>query len=126
MPDLAAQEGHLGQNRNKLRGPQAPRDRSLQWMAPRKNRHRAAASANGSPQSSDGQASIYSAMTVSQFRAAVRHSRHVRILRVAIPLTTVVVFLSGVAFTVLMKPLRVLSDGDMDHQRQPHGGRRLR
>jgi hypothetical protein len=43
------------------------------------------------------------------FRAAVRHSRHVRILRVAVPLTTVVVFLSGVAFTVLMKPLRVLS-----------------
>jgi len=52
-------------------------------------------------------------MTVSQFRAAVRHSRHVRILRVAIPLTTVVVFLSGVAFTVLMKPLRVLSDVDV-------------
>ncbi len=47
------------------------------------------------------------------FRAAVRHSRHVRILRVAVPLTTVVVFLSGVAFTVLMKPLRVLSDVDV-------------
>ena len=47
------------------------------------------------------------------FRAAVRHSRHVRILRVAVPPTTVVVFLSGVAFTVLMKPLRVLSDVDV-------------
>ena len=43
------------------------------------------------------------------FRAAVRHSKHVRILRVAVPLTTVAVFLSGVAFTVLIKPLRVLS-----------------
>src|SRR5258708_25804288 len=51
--------------------------------------------------------------TARAFRAAVRHSRHVRILRVAIPLTTVVVFLSGVAFTVLMKPLRVLSDVDV-------------
>jgi lipopolysaccharide export system protein LptC len=34
-------------------------------------------------------------------------------LRVAVPLTTVVVFLSGVAFTVLMKPLRLLSDVDV-------------
>src|SRR5262249_27661996 len=43
------------------------------------------------------------------FRAAVRHSKHVRILRVAVPLTTVAVFLSGVALTVLGKPWRVPS-----------------
>src|SRR5262249_57396327 len=48
------------------------------------------------------------------FRAAVRHSRHVRILRVAVPLTAVAVFLSGVAFTVLMKPLRALSGMPVD------------
>ncbi len=35
--------------------------------------------------------------TARAFRAAVRHSRHVRILRVAVPLTTAAVFLSGVA-----------------------------
>src|SRR5215475_8463483 len=48
------------------------------------------------------------------FRAAVRHSKHVRILRVAVPLTTVAVFFSGVAFTVLVKPLRVLSGMPVD------------
>src|SRR5207247_7228203 len=48
------------------------------------------------------------------FRAAVRHSRHVRILRVAVPLTAVVVLVSGVAFTVLLKPLRVLSGMPVD------------
>src|SRR5258708_12137998 len=47
--------------------------------------------------------------TARAFRAAVRHSRHVRILRAAVPLTTAPVFLSGVAFTVLMKPWRPLS-----------------
>src|SRR5262249_19138389 len=48
------------------------------------------------------------------FRAAVRHSRHVRILRVAVPVTAVAVFLSGVASTVLMKPLRALSGLPVD------------
>ena len=48
------------------------------------------------------------------FRAAARHSRHVRILRVAVPVTAVAVFLSGVAFTVLMKPLRALSGLPVD------------
>src|SRR5215468_9779439 len=48
------------------------------------------------------------------FRAAVRHSKHVRILRLAVPLTTVAVFLSGVALTVLVKPLRVLSGMPVD------------
>src|SRR5260221_10489565 len=47
--------------------------------------------------------------TARAFRAAGRHSRHVPILRVAVPLTTAAGFLSGVAFTVLMKPLRALS-----------------
>src|SRR5262250_3102963 len=48
------------------------------------------------------------------FRAAVRHSKHVRILRLAVPVTAVAVFLSGVAFTVLMKPLRALSGLPVD------------
>src|SRR5262245_62473828 len=52
--------------------------------------------------------------TARAFRAAVRHSRHVRILRIAVPLTTAAVFLSGVAFTVLMKPLRALSGLPVD------------
>src|SRR5205807_7704888 len=52
--------------------------------------------------------------TTRAFRAAVRHSRHVRILRIAVPLTTAAVFLSGVAFTVLVKPLRALSGLPVD------------
>jgi lipopolysaccharide export system protein LptC len=48
------------------------------------------------------------------FRAAVRHSRYVRILRVAIPLGVVVVLLGGTAFTVLLKPLRALSGVPVD------------
>jgi lipopolysaccharide export system protein LptC len=52
--------------------------------------------------------------TARAFRAAVRHSRHVRVLRIAVPLTTAAVFLSGVAFAVLMKPLRALSGLPVD------------
>src|SRR5262249_56703634 len=48
------------------------------------------------------------------FRAAVRHSKHVRILRIAVPLTTVALFLSGLALTVLVNPLRVLSGMPVD------------
>jgi lipopolysaccharide export system protein LptC len=48
------------------------------------------------------------------FRAAVRHSRHVRILRAAIPLTIVAVVLGGAAFAFLFKPLRVLSGMPVD------------
>jgi lipopolysaccharide export system protein LptC len=48
------------------------------------------------------------------FRAAVRHSRHVRILRVAVPLTAGLVLLSGVAIAVLFKPLRALSNASVD------------
>jgi lipopolysaccharide export system protein LptC len=48
------------------------------------------------------------------FRAAVRHSRHVRILRIAVPLTVALVVVGGVAFTALLKPLRVLSGANVD------------
>jgi lipopolysaccharide export system protein LptC len=48
------------------------------------------------------------------FRAAVRHSRHVRILRAAIPLTVVAVVVGGAAFAFLFKPLRVLSGMPVD------------
>src|SRR5262245_21504667 len=48
------------------------------------------------------------------FRAAVRHSRHVRILRVAVPLTAGVVLLSGVAVAVVLKPLRALSGASVN------------
>jgi lipopolysaccharide export system protein LptC len=48
-----------------------------------------------------------------RFRAAVRHSRHVRILRIAVPLSVAVVVVGGIALTVL-KPLRVLSGVPVD------------
>ena len=48
------------------------------------------------------------------FREAVRHSRHVRILRVVVPLTAGVVLLSGVAVAVVLKPLRALSGASVD------------
>lgn len=48
------------------------------------------------------------------FRAAVRHSRYVRILRVAVPVGVVVALAGGVAFSVLLKPLRVLSGVPVD------------
>ncbi|HET9245906.1 MAG TPA: LPS export ABC transporter periplasmic protein LptC, partial [Xanthobacteraceae bacterium] len=44
----------------------------------------------------------------------MRHSRHVRILRVAVPLTAGLVLLSGVAIAVLLKPLRALSNASVD------------
>ena len=43
----------------------------------------------------------------------MRHSRHVRILRIAVPLSVVVVVVGGIALTVL-KPLRVLSGVPVD------------
>jgi lipopolysaccharide export system protein LptC len=51
---------------------------------------------------------------VQAFRAAVRHSRHVRILRIAVPLSVVVVLVGGVAFTTLLKPLRALTGVPID------------
>ena len=43
----------------------------------------------------------------------MRHSRHVRILRIAVPLSVVVVVVGGIALTAL-KPLRVLSGVPVD------------
>lgn len=43
----------------------------------------------------------------------MRHSRHVRILRIAVPLSVVVVVIGGIALTVL-KPLRVLTGVPVD------------
>src|SRR4051812_49529332 len=48
------------------------------------------------------------------FRAAVRHSRHVRILRIVVPLSVVAVVVGGTAFTMLVKPLRVLTGANVD------------
>lgn len=48
------------------------------------------------------------------FRAAVRHSRHVRLLRIAVPLSVAALLVGGVAFTALVKPLRVLSSANVD------------
>ena len=48
------------------------------------------------------------------FRAAVRHSRRVRMLRVAIPVGVVIAVAGGFAFTALMNPLRLLSKMPID------------
>jgi lipopolysaccharide export system protein LptC len=48
------------------------------------------------------------------FRAAVRHSQWVRILRVAVPVTVAVGIAGGVAYTSLTKPLRALAKVPID------------
>ncbi len=48
------------------------------------------------------------------FRRAVRHSRHVRFLRVAIPGAVVVFLVGAAAFVVLDKPLRMLAKMPVD------------
>jgi lipopolysaccharide export system protein LptC len=48
------------------------------------------------------------------FRAAVRHSRHVRLLRVAIPASVVIAVAGGIAVTALLKPLSLLSKLPVD------------
>jgi lipopolysaccharide export system protein LptC len=48
------------------------------------------------------------------FRAAVRHSRLIRMLRVAVPAGVATAVVLGVAITVLLKPLRVLTGVPMD------------
>jgi lipopolysaccharide export system protein LptC len=48
------------------------------------------------------------------FRAAVRHSRRVRLLRVAIPAGAAAVLLGGIAFVVLLNPLRLLAKMPID------------
>jgi lipopolysaccharide export system protein LptC len=48
------------------------------------------------------------------FRAATRHSRHVRFLRVAVPAAVAVSLLGGIAGTLVLKPLRMLSGASVD------------
>ncbi len=48
------------------------------------------------------------------FRTAVRHSRHVRILRIAVPAGVVAVVLGAFAFATLVKPLRMLAKVPID------------
>jgi lipopolysaccharide export system protein LptC len=48
------------------------------------------------------------------FRAAVRHSQHIRFLRVAIPAGVGLVVVGAMAFTLVVKPLRVLSGSSVD------------
>jgi lipopolysaccharide export system protein LptC len=48
------------------------------------------------------------------FRAAVRHSRHVRFLRMAVPAAVAVTVIAGAAFTLLLKPLGALSGAPID------------
>jgi lipopolysaccharide export system protein LptC len=48
------------------------------------------------------------------FRSAVRHSRHVRLLRLAVPGAVVLVVLGGIAFWALAKPLSMLAKLPID------------
>jgi lipopolysaccharide export system protein LptC len=48
------------------------------------------------------------------FRAAVRHSRFIRILRVAVPAGVAAAAIAGLAFTVVLKPLRALTGVPVD------------
>jgi lipopolysaccharide export system protein LptC len=48
------------------------------------------------------------------FRAAMRHSRHVRFLRVAVPAAVAISLLWGIAGTLFLKPLRMLSGASVD------------
>jgi lipopolysaccharide export system protein LptC len=59
------------------------------------------------------------------FRAAVRHSRHVRILRVAIPLTAIIVLGMGAAFALLLNPMRMLSGVPVDVGRMVVSGTKI-
>jgi lipopolysaccharide export system protein LptC len=48
------------------------------------------------------------------FRSAVRHSQHIRFLRVAVPAGVGLVVVGAMAFTLVVKPLRVLSGSSVD------------
>ena len=48
------------------------------------------------------------------FRAAVRHSRQIRLLRVAVPVGVGVALLGAIAFTALLQPLRALTKLPVD------------
>jgi lipopolysaccharide export system protein LptC len=48
------------------------------------------------------------------FRAAVRHSRYIRILRIAVPGAVIVAVAGGLAATAVLKPLRALTGVPID------------
>jgi lipopolysaccharide export system protein LptC len=48
------------------------------------------------------------------FRRAVRHSRHVRMLRIAVPAATILALIGGIALPALFAPLRALSQLPVD------------
>jgi lipopolysaccharide export system protein LptC len=48
------------------------------------------------------------------FRAAVRHSRYVRMLRIAVPAAAVLALVGGIGFPALLGPMRMLSKMPVD------------
>jgi lipopolysaccharide export system protein LptC len=48
------------------------------------------------------------------FRAAVRHSRYVRMLRIAVPAAAVLALVGGIGFPALLSPMRMLSKMPVD------------
>src|SRR5438105_1563637 len=48
------------------------------------------------------------------FRAAVRHSRNVRILRIAVPAAVVLALIGGIGFATLVNPIRLLAKVPID------------
>jgi lipopolysaccharide export system protein LptC len=48
------------------------------------------------------------------FRAAIRHSRHVRILRIALPAAIALTLLAGIGFAALLNPMRMLAKLPVD------------
>jgi lipopolysaccharide export system protein LptC len=48
------------------------------------------------------------------FRAAKRHSRHVRILRIAVPAAVVLAVIGGIGFAALLNPIRLLAKMPVD------------
>jgi lipopolysaccharide export system protein LptC len=52
--------------------------------------------------------------TDKAFRAAVRHSRHIRILRIALPATIALTLLGGIGFAALVNPMRMLAKLPVD------------
>ena len=48
------------------------------------------------------------------FRAAVRHSRHIRILRIAVPASVALAVLGSIGFAILVNPMRMLAKLPID------------
>jgi lipopolysaccharide export system protein LptC len=48
------------------------------------------------------------------FRAAVRHSRHIRILRIAVPASVALAVLGSIGFAILVNPMRMLAKLPVD------------